>query len=481
VRPLLVELNYLSTHKAVDVGPLLLQLSEEAQRTAPERARVKVCCDWVQYQHNFRQPVQARPAVSADGTPLEEGELAVDVRRIGNGADTLGDLQTCLAALVAGTVDDSGIVLEDFGPLSRSVVWSFNRLFWDHLSSWEAAFASSFVDALPGGVSDGTNPAFWAEQIDGFVAVLDDLRDRRQLPDELFVLELGVGSGQQAKVWLDTFQAVCRERQTDYYDRLHYLMTDASSDVLRTARAAVAAHEDRVSQFGVDATDPRQALAFLRYKVLFIHASNLYDNLPTDEIVRRDGRIHEVHVRARLPAAAVRSLAADHGLDVDELPVLLERLLRVGPDCLPDRHAGVRFWCDLWRALRLDERHVRLEDPPRRIAAGAAEIDLEELLGHVEGDIRMHVSNAALASFANTLPLLHPRGRLQVLDLFVDDLAGYQGPFRGPGKLDGSIVNWLNGPLFRLVSERLGYHMNIERFRHRDRSRISVLSTTPKD
>jgi hypothetical protein len=26
--------------------------------------------------------------------------------------------------------------------------------------------------------------------------------------------------------------------------------------------------------------------------------------------------------------------------------------------------------------------------------------------------------------------------------------------FRGPGKIEGSIVNWLNGPLFQMVGER---------------------------
>ena len=34
----------------------------------------------------------------------------------------------------------------------------------------------------------------------------------------------------------------------------------------------------------------------------------------------------------------------------------------------------------------------------------------------------MHVSNGALASFADTLPLLHPFGRLQCHDLFVTDV-----------------------------------------------------------
>ena len=43
-------------------------------------------------------------------------------------------------------------------------------------------------------------------------------------------------------------------------------------------------------------------------------------------------------------------------------------------------------------------------------------------------------------SFANTIPLLHPRGVLQVQDIFVERLNDYLHGFRGPGKMDGSIV-----------------------------------------
>ena len=57
----------------------------------------------------------------------------------------------------------------------------------------------------------------------------------------------------------------------------------------------------------------------------------------------------------------------------------------------------------------------------------------------------MHVSTGALKSFAGTLPLLHPEGTLQVQDLFTISLDDFQNGFRGPGKMDGSVVNWLNG------------------------------------
>jgi hypothetical protein len=94
----------------------------------------------------------------------------------------------------------------------------------------------------------------------------------------------------------------------------------------------------------------------------------------------------------------------------------------------------------------------------------------------------MHISSVALQSFANTLPLLHPRGMFQVQDLFVTELEQYRGTFRGPGKMDGSIVNWLNGPLLRALGDHLGYAVHFEPFRrYRAKSNTVVLTTTQKE
>ena len=41
-----------------------------------------------------------------------------------------------------------------------------------------------------------------------------------------------------------------------------------------------------------DALNPLRALSFLRYKILYVHLTNVYDNLPVDELVRRDGQLY---------------------------------------------------------------------------------------------------------------------------------------------------------------------------------------------
>jgi hypothetical protein len=70
--------------------------------------------------------------------------------------------------------------------------------------------------------------------------------------------------------------------------------------------------------------------------------------------------------------------------------------------------------------------------------------------------------------------LLHPFGILQCLDIFVTDLAQYH-TFRGPGKYDGSVVNWVNGPLLAAVGRRVGYDVHFATFQ-RTGSNIQTLT-----
>ena len=92
---------------------------------------------------------------------------------------------------------------------SKSVMWSFNRSYWRHLAAWDETFQKDYAAALPGGVSDGTNPSSGPSRSTSFMDTLNRLDEWSELPDEIHVLELGVGDGQQAKVWLDCFAAAC--------------------------------------------------------------------------------------------------------------------------------------------------------------------------------------------------------------------------------------------------------------------------------
>jgi hypothetical protein len=140
------------------------------------------------------------------------------------------------------------------------------------------------------------------------------------------------------------------------------------------------------------------------------------------------------------------------------------------------------FWMELWDAIRLEERLVPIEEmvdasfPP-----GLDVAKLEDILQEAPSDLRFHLSSGALESFSNTIPLLYPRGYLQVQDIFVTDFNQYRLGFHGPGKLDGSIVNWVNGVLLREVGERAGYDVHFAPFQYRQGSKTSILYTTSRE
>lgn len=91
--------------------------------------------------------------------------------------------------------------------------------------------------------------------------------------------------------------------------------------------------------------------------------------------------------------------------------------------------------------------------------------------------MRFHLTGGAVESFLNTLPLLHPRGFLQVQDIFVTSMDDYRRGFRGPGKLDGSVLNWVNGALLQVVGARAGFDVRFAPFEYRSGSRTSILYT----
>jgi hypothetical protein len=359
-------------------------------------------------------------------------------------------------------------------------MWSFNRAYWRHLASWDKTFQKDYAAALPGGVSDGTNPQFWGAQLDAFLDTLDRLDAWSELPEVIHVLELGVGDGEQALVWLDTFAAACSERGRDYLSRVRYLMADYSPHVLARAKERVAAYADQVEGIELDFRNPMHGLEHLQQKVLFAHTSNVYDNLPTDELLRVGNSAYEPLVRASITPDEVQEIAAKHGIAASEIVGKIQHVIRNGPESLPDPTAGVHFWADVWDAIHLEEIYVEISSPSSLRLTPTAEAYLDGLLDDMPDWTRVHRSTVAVESFAQTLQLLHHEGVLVAQDLFVRELSQY-GLYRGPGKLEGSIVNWLNGPIFKVVGDRLGFKVDVEPFAYREGSNTAVLTARHRD
>jgi hypothetical protein len=480
-------------------GPLVKALcASDVDLTA-----MRVACDWIQYKNNFRDTAMVRPILSADG--LEDAyELAVDLRRCARpGADVAGEVTAALADAspaaagdapfdgvggLGGTAGDR-VWLEPWVSGSASCVWRFNALYWQALAAWEKTTGKAYEQALPGGESDARNAAAAREVILGLFKMWDELANRRALPEQLYVLELGVGNGGQARTWLDEFTELDRRHGRDYYRRLHYLMGDYSAHVLDRARETVAHHGDHVSGLVLEATRLSGSVGFLAGKTFLVYISNVYDNLPSDELAVIRGRIYLVQVRSFIGGAAAREISETFGIARADIAPLTERLLRIGPELLsesqpgtfPDTERAVLFWQAVWVALRQHERYVPLEGLDTYPVTPAVGGEILRPLLAAEGDVRMHVSNGALSSFADTLPLLHPFGRVVCHDLFTTGHDQYRTGFFGPGKYDGSTVNWVNGPLLQLFASRRGFDVGFAPFKERPGSNIKTLTAQVRD
>lgn len=479
--------------KSVDAASILTAAYRASTDSAIDLSRLRVTADWIQYKQNFRDPVEVRRVESwdidtggADGS-AEGVEIAIDLRRA---RPEIVDTAIASALAARNAADDRDrLPLEDWRPGSQSLIWGFNGLYWKALSLWEQATGKGYESALPGGASDARNVDAARELILSLFAVWDGLAARRALPEELYVLELGVGNGNQARVFLDELKRLDRDRGADYYRRLHYLMGDYSQHVLELARKNVQHHAEHVSTLPLDALRPTQTLGFLRYKAFLVYISNVYDNLPTDEIVRLGGHLFSVQTRASVSRRDAATLAASVNARPEALPDLIARLLRLGPELLsevlpehfPTVADAVTFWRAVWEGLRLDERYVPLVELDTYQIAPDINGELLRPIVEANGDVRMHISNGAATSFADTLPLLHPHGVLLCHDLFVTDVHQYLNGFRGPGKYDGSVVNWVNGRLLAAIGSRRGFDVSFAPFAYRSAANVLTMTARARD
>jgi hypothetical protein len=482
---MILRLNHTKRDSAIattnEVVASLLSLLEEGHLKPAAFARLQVQVDWLQYKQNFREAVLV---VQNGGQPSggEPIEIRIDSRQL-----TPGSLHDALRKALQPAASDANqaadrVYLEDFKSFRSSIAWDFNRLYWQRLKDWEQVTGKGYEQALPGGQSDGHRPEAIADSVADFWTLLHELDTHHQLPPEVFALEIGVGMGTRVGLFLDRFRLLDQERGTDYYPRLRFLLGDYSLSTLDRSRAAVQRHIDLCSFIALDALDPIKTLSFLRHKILYVHSTNTYDNLPDEELVWRDGRIYWVQVRSYVPAADAARISAACDFPAVDIPRTVKRLLEVGAEALPERATGMIFWMEIWKALRREERLVSTMDlPEASFPAGLSIAHMEDILKNSPNDLRFHLSSGALESFRNTLPLLHPRGFLQVLDLFVTELNDYSMGFHGPGKLDGSIVNGVNGALLREVAERSGYDLHFAPFAYRPGSKSSVLHTTRRE
>src|SRR5258708_18762203 len=113
-------------------------------------------------------------------------------------------------------------------------------------------------------------------------------------------------------------------------------MGDYSAHVLDRARQEIGQHREHTSGLVLEATRLKGSVGFLAGKAFLVYISNVYDNLPSDEIAVIRGRAYLVQARSYLPGPAADAIAARFGLKRAEIAQVTERLLRIGPELLAE-------------------------------------------------------------------------------------------------------------------------------------------------
>src|SRR5579862_9229163 len=194
---MIVKLNHLqgkaAAASAQDVIGTVYALLEEGHIEKSQFARLQIELDWIQYKQNFREVVIATQGYNAKGDEVPVMDLHIDERQVVPGNLRADMLKALAHAHLEGQHPASDrLALEDFQSMRSSIVWDFNKLYWARLSECEHSTGKGYEDALPGGISDGHEPDAINDNVGDFWTLLRDLEAKKQLPPEIYVLEIGV-------------------------------------------------------------------------------------------------------------------------------------------------------------------------------------------------------------------------------------------------------------------------------------------------
>ena len=444
-------------------GLRVLAERRAARRPVPDR----VCWSRISYRQHFRPAVALREIRHADGARTRE--LTVDVRQTASPTD----LANRVAEVLDGPLQAPGIDMGGYRKAGESPIWDFNAAFWHHLPAYMAAVGRNPHDAIGG--SPDSDPVRTAEHARRFCARVRRARGSGGAVRTAPPAYLDVGAA-------DTGYAETMIRHLARLGAVDYLVADRSPGALRRARARLGQRRGPVAVHYVafDLTRPEHALEAYRGRILGAHLTNLLDNLPGDELVQIGGRHYLLHTCLYLPAAALEWLAARHGLHPGRLATELRGMAGTATGAggrflehFRDRFAvhgatdGERGWYLFWQdlfgnpevrgsGLRLRERLVEVAGPDRVATWQAPAVVLPPEVVAPGPDRRIPLSDRAIGACLRLIGLLHPHGVLEITDIMIRDRDGAApyASYHGPAKYDGSVVNWFNGGLFRLVARR---------------------------
>ncbi len=201
----------------------------------------------------------------------------------------------------AEATEDGTTVVEEFVPAWRSLAWRLGQAYW-HQQGLQAFTTNAVPNVV---TNDGYLATRTAETLMASCVAADA---EGTLEDEIRVMELAVGLGQHARMFLRRFVALCEAEELDYADRLVFFATDLSKATLNALKTSPTLRVSgvRVRLGQVDATDPGrfrdletgevEAVDGLR----LIRSNYLLCVLPFMLLLRREGIWCEQYVRTQV-------------------------------------------------------------------------------------------------------------------------------------------------------------------------------------
>ena len=436
--------------------------------------RLRVTADWVQYRRSFRPPVMLVPSTGGDAL-----ELAVDLRRARDAEATAGAVAAAFRAHRNGSGVGAHRTLEEWGPASRSLIWGFNSpLLAAPVDRGSRPPARATSRPCPGGESDARNVEPARELILELFAVWDEPRR----PPRAARGAVRPGAGRRQRQPGPHLARRVPPRSTASTARRLLPPPALPDGRLLAARARAGARRPSPTTPSTSAPwcstrcgRPRRS-ASCATRPSWSTSPTSTTTCPPTRSRASAAHLSQVETRAylprptptRSPRASARHAGRAAGPDRAAAAARARAARRGAARALPGPEAGGRVLARAWdgpaagRALRAARRPRHLRDRPRgqRRAAAADR-------PRASGDLRMHVSNGAAASFADTLPLLHPFGVLQCHDLFVTDTAPVPHRLPRPGQV-------------RRLGRQLGQRPPARRHRLAARLRRDVRAVRPR-
>jgi tetratricopeptide (TPR) repeat protein len=211
-------------------------------------------------------------------------------------------------------------VVQDYCPFPESIEWELGQRYLRERGS--KAFLHDAAP-VPFVINNDGSLSLSAAQL-LFTSLMEAEKDSG-LEDDIFVLELGIGVGLFARLFLDAFRVLCLEHGKDYYDRLCYVAGDYADRMLLDAcrHGTFGSHPGRYVLRVVDALHPEDlghTFAFGQqvlgpFRAVFLNY--LLDCLPATVLRASGEQICQLCVRTCLARGV--SPAEHPSLDVEEL------------------------------------------------------------------------------------------------------------------------------------------------------------------